>query len=100
MLNYLETAAQNCKTSYMKAILLRFVLRYNYRVIPCLLSSPLISVIPFRFQMEMLHKEEEEKKEIMLTNILSTIAAAYSTTCEAESNDHFLVGKLIFDIAH
>ena len=28
MLNYLETAAQNCKTTYMKAILLRFILRY------------------------------------------------------------------------
>ncbi|EFX70324.1 hypothetical protein DAPPUDRAFT_328210 [Daphnia pulex] len=70
MLNYLETAAQNCKISFMKAILLRFVLR---------------------FQMEMLNKEVEEKKEIMLTNILSTIAAAYITTREAQSSDPFLV---------
>jgi len=49
--------------------------------------------------MEMLHKEVEEKKEIMLTNILSTIAAAYFTTREAQSSNHFLVGKLILDIA-
>jgi hypothetical protein len=37
--------------------------------------------------MEMLNKEVEEKKEIMLTNILSTIAAVYITTREAQSSD-------------
>ncbi|EFX76059.1 hypothetical protein DAPPUDRAFT_249532 [Daphnia pulex] len=66
--------------SFMKAVLLRFVLR---------------------FQMEMLHQEVEEKMEIMLTHIVqSTIAAAaHITTREAQSSDHFLVGKLIVDIA-
>ena len=90
MLSYLETAARSCKTSSFKAILLRFVLRYNYRTFHCSLA-PLFKIL-FRFQMEMLHREEEERKEIMLTNILSTIATAYTTTREAESNDHFLVG--------
>ena len=86
MLSYLEIAASFCKTSSLKAILLRFVLRYNYRTFHCSLT-PLFKIL-FRFQMEMLHREEEERKEIMLTNM----AAAYTTTREAESNDHFLVG--------
>ncbi len=82
----------------MKAILLRFVLRCNW--ISTVIYSQLLNfIILFRFQMEMLHKEVEEKKEVMLTNILSTIAAAYITTREAQSSDHFLVGKLIVDIA-
>jgi hypothetical protein len=86
MLNYLETAAQNCKISFMKVILLRFVLRCNW--ISTVIYSQLFNfIILFRFQMEMLNKEVEEKKEIMLTNILSTIAAVYITTREAQSSD-------------
>ncbi|KAK4010772.1 hypothetical protein OUZ56_019904 [Daphnia magna] len=69
MLNFLENAVQNCKTFFLKAILLRFVLR---------------------FQIELLHKQEDNKENV-LTNILSTITTAYSTTLEARTDDHFLV---------
>ncbi|KAI9558982.1 hypothetical protein GHT06_015771 [Daphnia sinensis] len=69
MLNFLENAVQVCKTVFLKAILLRFVLR---------------------FQIELLHKQEDNKESV-LTNILSTIATAYSTTLEARTDDHFLV---------
>ncbi len=86
MLNYLETAAQNCKISFMKVILLRFVLRCNW-IFTVIYSQLFNFIILFRFQMEMLNKEVEEKKEIMLTNILSTIAAVYITTREAQSSD-------------
>jgi hypothetical protein len=53
----------------MKAVLLRFVLRCN--LISTVNYSQLFNfIILFRFQMEMLHQEVEEKMEIMLTHIV------------------------------
>ncbi len=101
MLNYLETAAQKCKTTYMKAILLRFVLRY----IPFFFSFFYMRLhsrqrnlfltfdaLTIRFQMDILRNESNEKKEQLLTNMLNTVTTAYTTTKDAQKKDHLLIG--------